>query len=114
VDSLVADSEPVDAARLFIRLAYMLKERISSGERLPIVLTDERFYEAPSGARHGWVCMHADGRIDWGEVAGLLRESYRQVALKRMFVALEEAIGAPGADQRPPGKRKRRKTDCLA
>jgi predicted DNA-binding protein (MmcQ/YjbR family) len=78
-----------------------------SAERLPMVLADERFYAAPYGARHGWVCMHADGRIEWGEVEGLLRESYRQVALKRMLIALEEASGAPGADQRPPGKRRK-------
>jgi predicted DNA-binding protein (MmcQ/YjbR family) len=70
-------------------------------ERLPMVLADERFYEAPYGARHGWVCMHADGRIDWREVEGLLRDSYRQVALKRMLNALE----APGGAKCPPGKR---------
>jgi predicted DNA-binding protein (MmcQ/YjbR family) len=66
-------------------------------ERLPMLLADERFYEAPYGARHGWVCMHADGRLDWREVEGLLRESYRQVALKRMLAALEHALDAPGA-----------------
>lgn len=76
-------------------------------ERLPTVLADERFYEAPYGARQGWVCMHADGRIDWGEVEELLRDSYRQVALKRMLVALEDAMAAPGADKCPPGKRRK-------
>ena len=49
--------------------------------------------------------MHADGRIDWGEVEGLLRQSYCQVALKRMLAALEDAVEAPGADKCPPGKR---------
>jgi hypothetical protein len=33
--------------------------------------------------------MHADGRIDWRHVEGLLQDSYRQVALKRMLAALE-------------------------
>jgi predicted DNA-binding protein (MmcQ/YjbR family) len=58
-------------------------------ERLATLLADERFYEAPYGARHGWVCMHADGHIDWREVEKLLLASYRQVALKRMLAALE-------------------------
>lgn len=58
-------------------------------ERLPTLLADERFYEAPYGARHGWVCMHADGQFDWREVKDLLYTSYRQVALKRMLAVLE-------------------------
>ena len=66
-------------------------------ERLPTLLADERFYEAPYGARHGWVCMHADGRIDWREVKDLLCASYRQVALKRMLAVWEGRRGArPG------------------
>ena len=58
-------------------------------ERLPTLLADERYYESPYGARHGWVCLHADGHIDWREVKQLLLASYRQVALKRMLAALE-------------------------
>jgi hypothetical protein len=49
--------------------------------------------------------MHADGRIDWRHVEGLLQDSYRQVALKRMLAALEAAMEAPGWDKCPPGKR---------
>jgi predicted DNA-binding protein (MmcQ/YjbR family) len=61
----------------------------ASPEKLPLLLADERFYEAPYGARQCWVCLHADGRINWEEVEGLLLQSYRQVALKRMLAALE-------------------------
>src|SRR4029077_12888392 len=49
----------------------------ASPERLPELLGDDRFYEAPYGARQAWVCLHADGPIDWAEVDGLLNASYR-------------------------------------
>jgi predicted DNA-binding protein (MmcQ/YjbR family) len=59
-------------------------------ERLPALLDQERFFAAPYAARHGWACLYADSPLDWREVEGLLRDSYRQVALKRMLVALDE------------------------
>jgi predicted DNA-binding protein (MmcQ/YjbR family) len=40
-------------------------------EKLKELLTDERFMEAPYAARHGWVGLYADGRIDWAEVEEL-------------------------------------------
>jgi predicted DNA-binding protein (MmcQ/YjbR family) len=58
------------------------------------LLTDERFFAAPYAARHGWVCLYADGRLNWTEVEKLVVASYRLVALKRMLAALE---GAPKA-----------------
>jgi predicted DNA-binding protein (MmcQ/YjbR family) len=61
----------------------------STAEKLPELLADERFYAAPYGARQHWVCMHADGPIQWKKLADLLRESYRLVALKRMLTALD-------------------------
>jgi predicted DNA-binding protein (MmcQ/YjbR family) len=59
-------------------------------EKLDALLSDERFIEAPYAARYGWVCLFADGRIDWAEVEELLQASYRLVALKRMLAALAE------------------------
>ena len=60
-------------------------------QKLATLLADDRFYEAPYGGRQPWVCMHADGRVDWSELEGLLRDSYRLVALKRMLTALDTA-----------------------
>jgi predicted DNA-binding protein (MmcQ/YjbR family) len=80
----------------------------TSPEKLPAVLADERFYEAPFGARQSWLCMHADGRIDWREVEELLLESYRQVALKRMLAALKDAVESPAADKLSAGNRRKR------
>jgi predicted DNA-binding protein (MmcQ/YjbR family) len=66
----------------------------ASTARLPALLADERFFEAPYAARHGWVCLYADGALDWREVEGLLQDSYRLVALKRMLTALDKPQGA--------------------
>jgi predicted DNA-binding protein (MmcQ/YjbR family) len=65
-------------------------------------LADGRFFEAPYAARFGWVCLRADGSLDWREIAELVRGSYRQVALKRMLSALDASEPA-----RPKPRRKR-------
>src|SRR5271154_98020 len=46
------------------------------------LLADKRFIAAPYAAKHGWVCLYADGRINWAEIENLLQASYRLVALK--------------------------------
>src|SRR5713226_8737105 len=55
---------------------------VASPEKRQALLADSRFFEAPYAARHGWVCLHADGSMDRAEVQELLRDSYRLVALK--------------------------------
>jgi len=60
------------------------------------LLTDERFFAAPYAARQGWVCLYADGRLNWTEVEKLVVASYRLVALKRMLAALEGSPRAKG------------------
>jgi predicted DNA-binding protein (MmcQ/YjbR family) len=63
---------------------------VAPPERRQEYLADSRFFAAPYAARHGWVCLHADNSLDWREVEGLIGDSYRQVALKRMLTALDE------------------------
>lgn len=58
-------------------------------DRQEELLKDARFYPTPYAAHQGWVSLRIDGQTDWAEVNGLLREAYRQVALKRMLKALE-------------------------
>jgi predicted DNA-binding protein (MmcQ/YjbR family) len=58
-------------------------------ERQDELLEDERFYPTPYAAHQGWVSLRIDSTADWDEVRGLIREAYRQVALKRMLKALE-------------------------
>lgn len=52
-------------------------------------LRDKRFFPAPYAAAHGWVCLRADGELNWLEVRDLLVASYRIVALRRMLSALD-------------------------
>jgi predicted DNA-binding protein (MmcQ/YjbR family) len=53
------------------------------------LLKDARFYPTPYAAHQGWVSLGIDGKTDWAQVAGLLQEAYRQVALKRMLKVLD-------------------------
>jgi predicted DNA-binding protein (MmcQ/YjbR family) len=54
------------------------------------LLEDPRFFPTPFAAHQGWVSLRLDAKTDWEEVKGLVREAYRQVALKRMLKALED------------------------
>ncbi len=54
------------------------------------LLNDNRFFPTPYAARLGWVSIYIDKKTNWEEIAGLLEEAYRQVALKRMLKALED------------------------
>jgi len=62
-----------------------------SYERQDELLKDPRFFPTPYAARQGWVSLKLDAKTDWKEITGLLREAYRQVALKRLLKELEEA-----------------------
>jgi predicted DNA-binding protein (MmcQ/YjbR family) len=81
----------------------------TSLERVPAYLADARFFEAPYAARFGWLCLRADGPLDWQEVEGLLRDSYGQVALKRMLSALgeQDRSDRPAGHARPNARRKK-------
>ena len=50
----------------------------------------KNFFVTPYG-RGLWVSVWADVPADWRLIEGLVRRSYRGVALKRMLAALEEA-----------------------
>jgi predicted DNA-binding protein (MmcQ/YjbR family) len=58
-------------------------------ERQEELLKDARFFPTPYAAHQGWVSLRIDNQTDWAEVHGLVREAYRQVALKRMLKALD-------------------------
>jgi predicted DNA-binding protein (MmcQ/YjbR family) len=61
-------------------------------ERQEELLNDGRFFPTPYAAHQGWVSLRVDGNTDWDEVRRLVREAYRQVALKRMLKALEAGL----------------------
>jgi predicted DNA-binding protein (MmcQ/YjbR family) len=60
-----------------------------SFDRQDELLEDDRFFPTPYAARLGWVSLRIDDNTHWNEVKALLREAYREVALKRMLRALD-------------------------
>jgi predicted DNA-binding protein (MmcQ/YjbR family) len=58
-------------------------------DRQEELLKEGRFFPTPYAARQGWVSLILDGKTDWMELGGLIREAYRQVALTRMLKELD-------------------------
>jgi len=44
------------------------------------LVDDPRYFAAPYGAKHGWICVRVDARTPWRDVAPLVRESWRLCA----------------------------------
>jgi predicted DNA-binding protein (MmcQ/YjbR family) len=57
-------------------------------DRQEELLEDDRFFPTPYAAHQGWVSLKLNAGTDWEEVKRLVREAYKQVALKRMLAAL--------------------------
>ena len=56
----------------------------------PPLVEDPRFYVPAYFGPSGWLALDLTAApVDWAEVAELMEGSYRQVALKRMLVALD-------------------------
>jgi predicted DNA-binding protein (MmcQ/YjbR family) len=53
------------------------------------LLADPRFRPTRYMHHHGWLTLRLDAPVDWDELADLLRDSYRQQALRRMLKALD-------------------------
>jgi hypothetical protein len=49
----------------------------------------ERFFVPPYVGHRGWLGVRLDGPVDWGEVADLVEDAYRQVAPRRLLAALD-------------------------
>lgn len=71
-------------------------------------LASPRYFPSPYGAKHGWVCLKTKGALALDEVSELCVASYREVALKRMLAALDDAGATKPAASRARAKRKRR------
>jgi len=62
------------------------------GPERQLALSDApRFHIPAYTGRNGWISLDVEDHADWEEIEGLLHESYRHFALKRMLKALEEA-----------------------
>jgi hypothetical protein len=67
--------------------------RTARGENLSWIKLDPvRFYLPAYIGPRGWAALRLDrGSIDWAEVEGFVRDSYRLAAPKRLLQALESA-----------------------
>ena len=59
-------------------------------QELMIGLAPERFFKPPYVGPSGWIGIWLDGKVDWPEVADLLRDSYLLVAPKKLAAALRD------------------------
>ena len=57
----------------------------------------ERFFVPPYVGHRGWLGLRLDRGVDWDELAGLVEDSYAEVAPRRL---VEAAAGADGAAER--------------
>jgi hypothetical protein len=51
----------------------------------------DRFFRPPYVGGSGWLGVRIDRDVDWAEIAGIVRDAYRQVAPKRLAALLAEA-----------------------
>jgi len=49
----------------------------------------ERFFRPPYVGHRGWLGVRLDVDPDWGEVAAIVEDAYRQVAPKKLLAELE-------------------------
>ena len=61
---------------------------VANPETQQALLKRPGFFAAPYGAKYGWVCRDAEGRIAWKDLESLIVASYKRVAIKRMLAAL--------------------------
>lgn len=50
----------------------------------------DRFFVPPYVGHRGWLGVRLDVDVDWDEVAGIIEDSYRQVAPKTLLKLLDE------------------------
>ena len=58
-------------------------------QQVLIAADPDRFFKPPYVGRMGWVGVRLDRAIDWDELAGLIADSYRMTAPKRLLKLLD-------------------------
>lgn len=59
-------------------------------QEIMIQANPRRFFRPPYVGPSGWIGVWLDKRVNWSEVADLLRDSFRLVAPKRLLARLPE------------------------
>jgi hypothetical protein len=69
------------------RTAFWCKAR--EGAQLALTSSDpERYFVPPYVGRYGWIGVRLDRPVDWLEVEGLIEDSYRLTAPRRLIRSL--------------------------
>jgi predicted DNA-binding protein (MmcQ/YjbR family) len=58
-------------------------------QELMVQAEPQRFFVPPYVGPSGWIGVWLDRQVDWPELAGLVQDSYRLVAPKRLIATLE-------------------------
>jgi hypothetical protein len=58
-------------------------------QRLMIEAEPKRFFAPPYVGPSGWIGVWLDGKVDWAEIADLLRDGYRMTAPKKLLARLK-------------------------
>ena len=59
-------------------------------QRLMVEAAPDRFFVPPYVGPSGWVGVWLDGKVDWSELADLLRDSYRMIAPKKLVALVKD------------------------
>jgi hypothetical protein len=70
------------------RVAFWCAAPAGAQEML-VAAYPERFFVPPYVGHRGWLGVWLDVPVDWEEIADLVSEAYREVAPKRLVVALD-------------------------
>jgi hypothetical protein len=60
-------------------------------QALMVTAAPRRFFKPPYVGPSGWIGVWLDGKVDWPEVAELMRDAYRLTAPKKLLAQLDEA-----------------------
>lgn len=67
------------------------------GAQAELIETEpERFYRPPYVGHRGWIGVRLDVAPDWGEVALIVADAYRQVAPKTLIAQLDDSNAGLG------------------
>ncbi|MEQ1828184.1 MAG: MmcQ/YjbR family DNA-binding protein [Pirellula sp.] len=86
----------------------------ASPDRYAEMLKDTRFFPAPYAAKHGWICLRAESKLDRNELSALLKHSYQTVALKRMLSKLSESQETAESKSATSKPQRVKKTDSIS
>jgi len=62
-------------------------------QSLMVRVNPKRFFVPPYVGPSGWVGVWLDGKVDWAELDGLLRDSYCLVAPRKLRSHLDRTVG---------------------